>query len=200
MLISDIKTNNGWLRYGPATNGSKNQTKAYIVWYNMKRRCYSTACQERQPTYVGCTMSENFLDFQFFAQWCQSQIGYALRNYHIDKDVLIRGNKLYSENTCVFIPASLNKFFNAHAATNTIYPQGVAMATCGKFAATLSIDGKDKHVALCATPELAFAAYKIAKEAEAKRWYKRLLDGEFLVDPRVIEQLRVWSLTEFNRD
>jgi hypothetical protein len=194
MLISDIKTNNGWLRYGPTTNGSKNQTKAYIVWYNMKRRCYSAACQERQPTYIGCTMSENFSDFQFFAQWCQSQIGYALQNYHIDKDMLICGNKLYSENTCVFIPASLNKFFNAHAATNTMYPQGVAIAACGKFTATLSIDGKEKHIALCNTPELAFAAYKVAKEAEALRWHKRLKAGEFAVDQRVIERLAVWQL------
>lgn len=194
MAIKDIRSQSGWAKYGPVANGTKTATKSYTLWKSMKQRCFEPASLQRHPTYKGCTISENFQNFQFFAEWCQTQIGYGLEGYHIDKDILVAGNKMYSEDVCVFVPGKLNRFLNNSKAARTIYPQGVGLASCGKFAAALNIDGKDKHIGLYSTPELAFAAYKIAKEMEARRWHQRLKTGEFIVDQRVIERMAVWQL------
>ena len=38
-------------------------------WYGMLRRCYDTKYQARQPSYIGCSVSEEWLNFQTFAKW-----------------------------------------------------------------------------------------------------------------------------------
>jgi hypothetical protein len=196
MVINDYKNSDGkWVRHSPRTK-ILTCTKAGSVWRAIRDRCATGgAQQERRPRYSGCAMSENFKNFQFFAEWCQSQIGYGLKNYHIDKDLLVDGNKLYSENTCVFVPAALNTFLCSHNASRGVYPQGVNLCR-GKFAAQIAINGKTKGLGYYPTVELAYAAYKTAKETEARRWFQRLANKEFIVDPRVIERMRVWVLTE----
>ena len=191
--LEDFKTNSGWgMRYA----GTDHKTKAYSLWHNMKQRCYNPVTLRRDPCYSGCTLSENFLKFQFFAEWCQTQIGYKQYGYQIDKDILVQGNKLYSEHTCAFVPSALNKFLLANNAARGAYPQGVDEQSGGKFRARISVDGTLKHLGYFATPELAFEAYKVAKETEALRWHTRLKAGEFLVDERVILALQNWKLKE----
>jgi hypothetical protein len=142
-------------------------------------------------------MSENFQDFRFFAEWCEGQIGYGVENYHIDKDILIPGNKLYSENTCVFVPAALNKFFIASDASRGLYPLGVSTDnTPGRFRVILCIDGVQRRIGSSRSIQEASEMYKIAKEKEAKRWYARLSKSEFIVDPRVIKAVGNWQYSE----
>ena len=66
----------------------------------------------------------------------------------------------------------------------------------GKYRAHTSINGKSTHIGSYNTASEAHAAYCTAKEAEAYRWYERLRDGEFIVDPRVIERMRTWRVNE----
>ena len=84
-------------------------TKEYILWSNMLQRCYNDAYKKRQPTYEGCEASGNFKSYEHFYEWCQNQIGFNNKDWQLDKDLLIKGNKVYSENTSVFIPREINQ-------------------------------------------------------------------------------------------
>lgn len=197
-VIDDFKSRSGeWERDFTAV-GVRFKTASYVVWMGIRQRCNGGDFISRErPTYIDCSMSEYFKVFQNFADWYTSQIGYGVKGYHIDKDLLIPGNKEYGENKCVLIPASLNTFLCANDAIRGILPQGMSFhKRSGKYLAQINKDGKGTHIGYYSTIEEACGAYKKAKEAEAKRWYNRLVSREFIVDPRVIECMRTWSFME----
>ena len=113
----------------PAKVDGKN-VKEYNLWKDMLERCFSEKCQTRQPTYIGCNVSDNFLNYSYFYDWCQEQIGFGKvdekgRYWQLDKDLLFVGNKTYSETTCVFVPKEINVFFVDSGASRGNYPLGV---------------------------------------------------------------------------
>lgn len=98
-------------RYVSTVRGK--QTREYCLWTSMLHRCYSEKKLNRSPTYRGCTVSDSFKNFQFFAQWCNTQRGFGEVGFELDKDLLSPKNKLYSEHTCVFLPRLLNGTISA---------------------------------------------------------------------------------------
>lgn len=174
-------------------NGKCQHTRSDLTWANMRNRCKNDGIV--YPSYVGCAMSENFKDFQYFVNWHRNQIGYSLPDYDLDKDILYAGNLLYSESTCVKIPHFLNTFTKGQTRVKDGLKQGVTEFK-GRYMSQISIDGVNKYLGLFATEDLAHEVYVNAKEAEAKRWYLRLIAKEFIVDQRVIERMRVWTFTK----
>ena len=75
----------------------------YQTWIDMLKRCYSDKLQERQPTYKGCSVSEEWLTFSAFKVWMEKQ---DFERKQLDKDLLFEGNKVYSAETCVFCYAN----------------------------------------------------------------------------------------------
>lgn len=84
------------------------KTEQYIKWFSMFVRCYDEGYQERQPTYIGCSVSDEFMDFQNFAQWYDRAIYDCEYPLELDKDLMIEGNKVYSPMSCCFIPKEIN--------------------------------------------------------------------------------------------
>jgi hypothetical protein len=148
--------------------------KEYALWTGMFERC-SIRGAIKCPAYSGCTMSENFKNYSFFYEWCNKQIGFNLKDedgktWHLDKDILIKGNKLYSEGTCVFVPPEINAVFLNRKALRGDYPVGVHLCKItGRYRAALNIGkGMNKKLGRFRTVEDAFAAYKEAKESLIK--------------------------------
>ena len=77
------------------------------AWMNMINRCYSEKYQERNKTYIGCTVSEEWKTFSNFRVWMMTQ---DWEDNQLDKDLLFEGNKVYSSETCVFVSHSVNSF------------------------------------------------------------------------------------------
>jgi len=153
--------NVGFIGIGKYNN--ENYFKIYTTWANMLRRAYSEDYQKRKPTYIGCSVVEKWLNFQNFANWHEQNY---IEGFHLDKDILSKGNKIYSSETCCFVPNEINILF-AKSNSNT-YPTGV-YGVNGRFKSRLSIGNKIIHLGIFNTPEEAFQAYKTAKETRIKQ-------------------------------
>lgn len=97
-------------------NGKKKQVwicPFYRAWRDMLKRCYNPKYQERRPTYIDCSVCEEWLTFSNFRAWMEKQVW---QDKELDKDILTPGNKIYSPDTCVFVTRQLNSFLIDRAA------------------------------------------------------------------------------------
>jgi hypothetical protein len=97
----------------------------YRLWYDMLKRCYCKKYLEKTPTYKGCTVTDKWLSFMNFRDWVLTQ---DWEGKVLDKDILIVGNKIYSETTCVFVYNIVNNFINTglHRTSSSKLPIGVS--------------------------------------------------------------------------
>lgn len=175
-----------------ATHASR-RTTAYLVWCNILRRCYDSTFKRTHPTYRDCTVCEEWLDFQNFAEWYTNHDYYGL-GYDVDKDLLIQGNKLYSPETCSLVPQELNKLLTDRKAARGKYPQGVTLDKhSGRFMVRISIDGRNKNIGRFSSPEVAHKVYREAKESYVKVKAKHWRDH---IAPEVFDALMAWTLPQ----
>ena len=184
-------------RYPSRVGGKK--TREYLTWMGVLLRCTENSWV-RRPSYTGTTCSENFKSYSYFYEWCNKQIGFGSLDtnneiWHLDKDLLLRGNKLYSEDTCVFVPQRVNALILRSRAARGKYPIGVSWHKCtGKYSSSCNTgEGKQKHLGLFDDPKQAFLAYKTFKEATIKQVayeYKHQIDG------RAYEALIAYEVNE----
>jgi len=139
----------------------------YSKWKDMLKRAYSPTYQLKNPTYKGCTTCTEWLTFSNFARWYSENV---IECYDLDKDLKIKGNKLYSPETCLFVPHAINSLLNDSAAARGPYPVGVCYdRSRGKLKVQISIDGKRRTLGRFTTKEAASKVYIKAKNAEMKR-------------------------------
>ena len=81
---------------------------SYYTWRDMLRRCYSQAFQNKEPTYKGCAVCEDWMFYSNFKRWFDdSENGYC-EGYCLDKDIITKNNKVYSPENCCFVPREIN--------------------------------------------------------------------------------------------
>ncbi len=147
-------------KYTSRRNGK--HTKVYCTWICMLQRCYDEELHERNKTYRNCRVCEEWLSFQNFGKWFDDNY---TEGYQLDKDLLVKGNKLYSPETCCFIPKELNLLIirrDPETRTSDL-PLGLQWWRKG-IRVKLRINNKQKHVGCYNTIENAFTAYKTTKE------------------------------------
>lgn len=147
------------------------KTEQYNYWRMMLERCYSEKYHIKHPTYQKCVVCEEWLDFQNFARWYDNNY-YQVDNETmcLDKDILNKGNKIYSPNTCVFVPERINALFTKCDKTRGDYPIGVYYnKTANKYIARCSTINGRKHLGCFETPNDAFIVYKNFKERYVKQ-------------------------------
>ena len=178
--------------YGVGITGTKHptyeggvQTKEYVLWNGMLERCYSTIFKKKCPTYEGCEVSDNFKSYEYFYEWCNNQIGFGNEGWQLDKDLLIKSNKVYSENSCIFIPSEINLVLVKSDKKRGKHLIGVSWHERDKvFVARVNKNkGRSEWLGTFKTEIEAFNAYKIAKESfvkeQANKWKGKIDDRAY---------------------
>ena len=160
-------------------------TKAYICWGNMLKRCYDPYYLNKKPTYIDCYVCDEWLCFQNFCKWFYKHY-YEIKGktMHLDKDILIKRNKIYSPETCCLVPNDINTLFVKRQNDRGIYPIGVKLnKSKNKLEVTCSTLEKREFLGTFPLnrPFQAFYTYKIYKENYIKQVadeYKDLIPKE----------------------
>jgi len=180
---------NDWV--GKVKVGGK-KIREYQLWMGMLERCFCEKYKQKHPTYQDVTCSHEWLSITTFIEDVSQMKGFGLEGWQLDKDILQKGNKLYSKDNCCFVPQEVNSLLIKSDKSRGEYPVGVYFhKASGKFMASLRINGKRKHLGLFPTPEEAFQVYKLAKEAYIKvvahQW-------QHLLDERVFQALMTYEV------
>ena len=97
----------------PFKIATKNKpTKIYRIWKGIIGRCYSEKVQRKNPTYKDVTVCKEWHNFQNFAEWYDENYNpETMQGWQLDKDILFKCNKIYSPETCAFVPKEINILF-----------------------------------------------------------------------------------------
>lgn len=153
-------------------NGVKKDS--YNTWRGMLERCYGEKYQKKFPAYIGCSVCDEWKSYEIFEKW------YNLNYYEaedecmqLDKDILVKGNKIYSPNTCIFVPQTINKLFTkTDKLRNGLI--GTSVTKSGKYLAQCQTASKtNKSIKVFVTEIEAFNAYKQTKEKYIKQVAER---------------------------
>ena len=128
----------------PTISGKKIMCQYYSTWSEMLKRCYSDRYQSLKPTYKGCSVCGEWLIFSAFKKWMKTQ---DWKGKHLDKDILIPDNKIYSPESCIFISVTLNNLLGSNDASRGEYPQGVSFyRPNGKYVAQCRSGRKNRNL------------------------------------------------------
>lgn len=140
------------------------------MWHSLIKRCYDPKTREKQPTYQSVSICNEWLLFENFCDWLRSQPNfdkwYDGKRWALDKDILVKRNKVYSPDTCCLVPQNVNCLFLKREAQRGQYPIGVRYREDGFMAVCRNpfLD-KAEELGLFSTPENAFySGYKPYKE------------------------------------
>lgn len=157
-------------------NKHSEHKKEYKIWYTMMRRCYDEEYKKEHPTYENVTCCEEWLLFDNFCEWLNNQKNFdkwlSNKYWNLDKDILLKGNKIYCPEYCCLVPQNVNTLFVKKDANRGTLPIGVCYSKKDKrYIAVCSNPLKSKtnrYVGSYGDPIEAFYAYKKEKECVIK--------------------------------
>ena len=146
----------------------KSHNKIYQTWRDMINRAYNKNIHETYPTYTDATVCKDWHNFQNYAKWHECNY---MDGYHLDKD-LLSCDKIYSSETCIFIPSKLNLFLSNKHLDNTSGYIGVCYhQSSNKWRASISnMDRKTKCLGYFNSKQEASTAYQNQRAIYAKQW------------------------------
>ena len=182
-LLKPSIYNKGFIGIGEykISNNGKSEI-AYKKWVGMLARCYNTIYHLKHPTYISCKVCEEWLNFQNFAKWFENNY---IEGFHLDKDILIKNNKLYSPDTCCFIPNEINILFIKPKTNKYNLPTGITKSH-NKYVARINYFDKTLYLGTFSNIDEALLKYKTVKtehNINTINKYKNLLD------PKIYTQL-----------
>ena len=163
--------------YGVGITGNKypisvncDSVKEYDIWHRILERCVYDKLRAKYPAYNDVECCEEWLLYENFYEWLHSQENFDKwlngRRWAIDKDILIKRNKVYYPDACCLVPQNVNCLFLKREAERGSYPIGVRYRDNEGFIAVCSNPflNKAEELGSYSTPERAFYAYKVYKE------------------------------------
>ena len=183
------KYNVGYIGIGKFVGGSySDESTEYDYWDGMLRRGYSERVKKLHLSYNDCTVDEHWHNFQNFGDWFEKNYKPEyMKGWCLDKDILIKGNRIYSENTCCFVPNEINVLFTNGYVKRGKYPKGVSYKPkINRYVAQYQNNCVVTHIGTYKTIEEAFQAYKEVKEDYIKQKANKWKDK---IDPRVYQAM-----------
>ena len=150
------------------TEVNTKKERSYRVWHNLLDRTLNEKVKKQTPTYSDVSICDEWLVYSNFKQWFDNPVNGYIEGYELDKDILIKGNKVYSPDTCCFVPHEINSLLINRRRFRGKYPVGVSRNNSGTYKATLAVRGARIIIGTFDTEVDAFNAYKRAKEAILK--------------------------------
>lgn len=132
--------------------------KSYIHWHSMIGRCYNPKVHISHPRYKECKICSEWHIYSNFKRWFDDNY---VDNWALDKDILVRGNKIYSPENCCFVPVEINNMFKD--GYKQYLPRCVRKEN-GKYAfRCITPSGRTTKRGF-STPEDAYVAYRRMKK------------------------------------
>ncbi len=179
----------GYLGVGEFTHSSGGKvTVAYRRWMDMLTRCYTNGPGYLEA-YIGCTVAPEWHNFQNFAEWHSKQK--IVGSMQLDKDILRKGNRIYSPDNCRLIPTEINKAMTGGKINKESgLPTGVVHHQ-GRFTAQMSTYGRHRYLGVFDIVEEAFIAYKAAKELHIRELAEKYKE---VIAPEIYEAMMNWEV------
>lgn len=193
-----IKYDRGFFGVGSFTS----KDREYTLWNSMMTRAYDEKYHKNHVSYKKTKVKKDWFNYQTFAEDINSIYGFDFKDengryYHLDKDILSKGKKVYSKDTCLFIPSKINTFLNQNKTKEGGLPTGVKYRhQDGRYEARISIEGELIYLGSCLTIELARDLYVKARNKRAKELAVFYKDK---VDQRVIDMLENYNETDYSK-
>ena len=172
----------GYLGEGDA----QQKTQVGYCWRGMLERCYCDRMKKIHPAYYGIsTVCEEWLNFQVFAKWYNENVyQVGTERMHLDKDILVKGNKVYSPENCLIVPQRINMLFMKKPNKYGL-PNGILPIANGRYSARYN----GKHIGNFDTLEEA----ELAHENEKRKAIKNVAEEYKLYIPdKVYKALLAW--------
>ena len=125
-LVLGVAINDADYSVTKIVDGVKVPCPYHTTWSNLVSRCYNEKLKLKYPTYQDCTICEEWLIFSNFKAWMEAQ---DWQGNYLDKDLLVKGNKIYSPDTCLFVSRYVNNILVAPILSDKTLPTGVSIAT-----------------------------------------------------------------------
>lgn len=162
-------------KYPTVIDGER--TKEYSAWNSVLTRCHTKSYvngENYYSRYEDVEICDDWLLFENFYEWIHSQDNFeqwlSLDKGAVDKDILVKGNKVYSPDMCCLVPSNVNTLFIKSDKARGKYPIGVTYKTRDNvFEAQCNINGKETYIGRFRSFNDAFIAYKNVKEKYIKQ-------------------------------
>lgn len=180
----------------------------YQLWIGLMTRIYHEPTLKDHPTYRSASICDEWHNFQNFAAWCQSQVGFLTKqanskSFALDKDLLVPNNKVYSSETCCFLPNHINVALKGRQSEKgEQIPSGVYWhKASNSYTASANKNGKQYHLGCFATPEYAkvvFRKFKTEYLQELAEQYKdQISEAAYLALKNInLDERTIYSTAE----
>ena len=186
-LVYGVGINDADYPTQPRVDGKRVICYYYSIWKGVLQRCYCKKTQYKHASYKDCKIHKDWLHFSKFRSWMQLQ---DWKGKDLDKDLLSKGEKIYSPETCAFVDRRVNSFITDRFANKGEYPVGVRYKK--------TVKGPNRFESRCNNPFTkiteslgTFPCPNQAHEAWRKRKHELACQlADLQTDPRVAEALR----------
>ena len=165
--------------YEMPTSQNGTRLKSYEIWKAILTRCYGKRHSENEVAYNDCSICEEWKLFSNFKKWFDQNY---IEGYHLDKDILVKNNKVYSPQTCCFVPLEINTLMVRQSARRGSYPIGVTKGRRKNYRAIIRIHQEYVVLGYFNNVIDAFNAYKKAKEKHIKEIAQKNFDNGLITE------------------
>lgn len=157
--------------------------KEYRAWINILYRC-NTKDKSKCKTYINAKVCDEWIYYWNFYEWVHEQENFKQwlngDSWAVDKDILVKGNKVYSPQTCCLVPQNINNLLLKSENTRGLYPIGVTLRKSDlmyEAQCMNPIEGRYVTIGIYSSVENAFTAYKKYKESIVKNVAQKEYDN-----------------------